>query len=53
MGCDVSTARSAGTGYTNMTDRMAAVGGTLAVDSTPGRGTTVRGALPVAGLVAR
>jgi signal transduction histidine kinase len=38
-----------GSGYTNMTDRMASVGGTLAIESTPGHGTTVRGRLPIAG----
>jgi signal transduction histidine kinase len=47
-GCDVESAWSSGSGYTNMTDRMAAVGGTLAVESTPGHGTTVRGSLPAA-----
>ncbi len=46
-GFDVESARGSGDGYTNMTDRMAGVGGTLFVDSVPGRGTTVRGSLPV------
>ena len=46
-GFDVESARGSGDGYTNMTDRMAGVGGTLSVDSVPGRGTTVRGSLPV------
>jgi signal transduction histidine kinase len=32
-----------------MIDRMASVGGTLAIESAPGRGTTVRGKLPIAG----
>jgi signal transduction histidine kinase len=35
-----------GTGIANMRDRIAAVGGTLAVDSTPGHGTRVRGSVP-------
>jgi signal transduction histidine kinase len=52
VGCDVASASSSGTGYTNMTDRMAAVGGTLVLESTPGRGTTVRGSLPAAALSA-
>ena len=52
-GCDVESARNAGTGFTNMTDRVAALGGTLAVESTPGLGTTVRGNVPVAELLAR
>ena len=31
-----------------MSDRIAALGGTLVVESTPGRGTTVRANIPVA-----
>ena len=46
-GFDVVSARGSGNGYTNMTDRMASVGGTLSVDSAHGRGTTVRGSLSV------
>ena len=46
-GFDVESASGSGDGYTNMTDRMASVGGTLAVDSAPARGTAVRGSLPV------
>jgi signal transduction histidine kinase len=37
-----------GTGLQGMADRLAAVGGTLRIDSAPGRGTTVSGTLPVA-----
>jgi signal transduction histidine kinase len=37
-----------GSGLQGMADRLAAVGGTLRVDSTPGSGTTVSGTLPVA-----
>jgi signal transduction histidine kinase len=40
--------RAAGAGFTNMNDRLGAVGGTLRVESTPGRGTKVRGTIPVA-----
>ena len=36
----------AGTGITNMRDRVAAVGGTLTFDSAPGRGTRVEGSVP-------
>ena len=36
-----------GAGLTNMTDRIGAVGGTVAVRSTPGEGTTVLGAITV------
>lgn len=35
-----------GTGIVNMRDRIAAVGGTVTVDSTPGRGTRVQGSVP-------
>ena len=40
-------------GLTNMTDRIGAVDGTLAVRSSPGAGTTVEGRIPLvsAGLV--
>src|SRR5262249_857368 len=37
-----------GTGLQGMADRLAAAGGTLRVDSTPGSGTTLSGTLPVA-----
>ena len=47
-GFDVESARGSGNGYTNMTDRMAGIGGTLSVDSAHGRGTAVRGSVPVA-----
>jgi signal transduction histidine kinase len=36
-----------GSGLTNMTDRIEALGGTLEVESTAGSGTTVRGRVPV------
>ncbi len=39
-----------GTGLQGMADRLAAVGGTLRVNSAPGSGTTVSGTLPVAEL---
>ena len=37
----------AGTGLTGMRDRVGALGGTLSVDAEPGRGTVVRGTLPL------
>jgi signal transduction histidine kinase len=37
-----------GMGLQNMTDRLAAVGGTLEIRSEPNHGTTIRGSLPVA-----
>jgi signal transduction histidine kinase len=38
---------SRGAGMQNMADRIAAAGGSLTVDSTPGRGTAVRGLVPL------
>lgn len=40
-------ALGAGNGFVNMRDRLGALGGTLVVDSAPGRGTEVRGMIPV------
>ena len=45
-GFDLST-HARGAGMTNMMDRVGAVGGTLLVDSKPGRGTTVSGTIPL------
>lgn len=42
-GCDLESAWNSGTGFRNMRDRVASFGGTLAVESAPERGTTVRG----------
>ena len=47
VGYDVVSARHAGQGLANMSDRIAAHGGTLVVESAPGRGTTVRANIPV------
>jgi signal transduction histidine kinase len=41
------TALARGTGLMNMRDRLEAIGGALELDSAPGRGTTVRGQIPV------
>jgi signal transduction histidine kinase len=38
--------RADGIGLTSMRDRLGAVGGDLEISSAPGRGTTVRGAVP-------
>jgi signal transduction histidine kinase len=46
-GFDPSAA--SGSGLTNMRDRLDALGGTLAVRSEPGAGTTVAGSIPVGG----
>ena len=36
-----------GAGFTNMLDRLGALGGTLRVDSTVGQGTRVTGTVPI------
>jgi signal transduction histidine kinase len=43
------TSKGQGAGFINMSDRLGAIGGTLQVDSTPGAGTRVRGAVPLGG----
>lgn len=35
-----------GHGFVNMLDRLGAIGGSLAVESVPGHGATVRGSIP-------
>lgn len=45
-GADLAKVR-AGSGIQNMSDRLAALGGSLAVRSTPSGGTTVSGRLPI------
>jgi hypothetical protein len=42
-----ATATGHGSGLQGMSDRLAAHGGTLAVHSQPGQGTTITGCLPV------
>jgi signal transduction histidine kinase len=43
----------AGVGIHNMADRLASLGGSFEIRSTPGRGTTVRGTVPLGGGGAR
>ncbi len=45
-GFDPATVKK-GSGLTNMTDRLDALGGSLALTSTPGQGATLAGSLPV------
>ena len=45
-GFDTALARS-GHGYTNMADRLGAIGGTVRWDSAPGAGTTITGSVPL------
>jgi len=46
-GYDAERARSSGQGLANMSDRIAALGGTLVLESAPGHGTSVQGRIPV------
>ncbi|MGH2793234.1 MAG: sensor histidine kinase, partial [Actinomycetota bacterium] len=45
-GFDVATAKR-GAGFTNMNDRVGAIGGSLRVESAPGKGTRVSGTVPL------
>ncbi len=47
LGCTIESARTPGAGLTNMAERVAAVRGTLTVDSAAGHGTQVRGRIPL------
>jgi signal transduction histidine kinase len=48
-GAGFDTARSTpGAGLTNMSDRLGAVGGRLSIQSEPGKGTQIKGAVPLA-----
>jgi signal transduction histidine kinase len=48
QGFDVNE-RSIGAGFTNMMDRLGAIGGKMRVESTPGSGTRLSGVLPLTG----
>ena len=52
-GFDVESARHAGHGLANVSERIAAHGGTLVIESAPGRGTTVRANIPAADAAAQ
>lgn len=39
--------RGGGAGFTNMNDRLGAIGGSLRIDSAPGEGTRINGAIPL------
>jgi len=39
--------RAGGAGFTNMNDRLGAMGGALRVDAAPGKGTRISGAIPL------
>ena len=42
-------ARTRGAGLANMTDRLGAIGGSLRIDSSPGNGARIAGAIPLGG----
>jgi signal transduction histidine kinase len=48
VGCELESRRGAGIGLSNMSERVAALHGRLDVDSAAGRGTSVRGRIPLA-----
>ncbi len=52
-GFDVESTDHAGHGLANVAERIAASGGTLVVESAPGRGTTVRANIPLADAAAQ
>jgi len=45
-GVGFSVDATRGAGFVNMADRLGAIGGTLTIESTPGAGTAVSGAIP-------
>ncbi len=47
-GFDRSGGAARGHGFVNMSDRVGAIGGSIQVDSAPGRGTAIRGRIPLA-----
>jgi signal transduction histidine kinase len=47
-GFDAAAVGTDGHGFLNMRDRLGAVGGSLHVESSPGKGTAIRGEIPVA-----
>jgi signal transduction histidine kinase len=49
-GFDLATGAHHGHGFVNMSDRVGAIGGSIAVESTPGAGTAIRGRIPLADL---
>jgi signal transduction histidine kinase len=46
-GFDATGPSVRGHGFINMADRVGAIGGTIAVESSPGKGTKVRGEIPL------
>ena len=48
-GFDMATGAHHGHGFVNMSDRVGAIGGTIAVESSPGHGTRISGRIPLSG----
>ncbi len=48
-GFDTSTGAHHGHGFVNMSDRVGAIGGSIAVESSPGHGTRISGRIPLSG----
>jgi signal transduction histidine kinase len=46
-GFDATSSAIRGHGFVNMADRLGAIGGRLEVDSAPGQGTRIGGAVPL------
>jgi signal transduction histidine kinase len=47
-GFDLATGAHLGHGFVNMNDRVGAIGGSISVDSAPGKGTRIMGRIPLA-----
>jgi signal transduction histidine kinase len=52
-GFDLTGGAGGGHGFVNMGDRVGAIGGTIAVESAPARGTVIRGRIPLADAAGR
>jgi signal transduction histidine kinase len=46
-GFDTGSGAQRGHGFVNMADRLGAIGGTMAVESAPGKGTRIAGRIPL------
>ncbi len=47
LGFDMGTVSRGGAGFSNMSDRVGAIGGAVTVRSAPGAGTSISGRLPI------
>jgi signal transduction histidine kinase len=46
-GFDMASGAQRGHGFVNMSDRVGAIGGSISVESSPGKGTRIRGRIPL------